>query len=355
MVKLIDVHAMRELLRRDGVQPTLSGLRDYLRADFARWRDFDKSPRMATHWPWGVIELMPVSDERFYAFKYVNGHPGNPADGHQTVVAVGLLAEVASGYPLLISEMTVLTALRTAATSALAAGLCARPDASRLAMIGAGAQAEFQVLAMAEVLPISEVRCFDIRPASMDKLRANLSPYGVEVEPCSSIEGAVAGADVVTTATAVKGHRRVLRPEQVRPGVHVNAIGGDCPGKTELDPAILQGARVIVEYAPQTRVEGEIQQLAADSPVTELWQLVAGLSRGRHNGSQVTVFDSVGFALEDYAALRYVMDRAQALGLGEEAALIPRLPRADDLFGAMVGAPPAGARRRAMQGRHGGG
>lgn len=354
MVKLIDVHAMRELLRRDGVQPTLSGLRDYLRADFARWRDFDKSPRMATHWPWGVIELMPVSDGRLYAFKYVNGHPGNPRHGRQTVVAVGLLAEVASGYPLLISEMTVLTALRTAATSALVASLCARAETHCLAVVGAGSQAEFQILAMAEVLSLTEVRCFDIRPPAMAKLRANLSPYGLEVEPCSSIEAAVAGADVVTTATAVKGHRRILRPEQVRPGMHINAIGGDCPGKTELDPQILEAARVIVEYAPQTRIEGEIQQLATDSPVTELWELVAGLSPGRHNEAQVTVFDSVGFALEDYSALRYVRDRAQALGLGEEAALIPRLPRADDLFGAMVGAPPAGSRPRAMQGRHGG-
>ncbi len=349
MVKIIDIHALAELPRRDGVSPTLRGLADYIRDDLARWDEFDKSARLATHWPWGVIELMPVSDRRLYAFKYVNGHPGNLARGLQTVTAIGMLADVASGYPLLLSEMTVLTALRTAATSALAARYCARPESRRLAQIGAGAQAEFQVLALAGVLPIEEVYAFDLRAAALDKLRANLAGYGLRVVACASVDETVAQADVVTTATAAKRHQRVLTPEHLRPGMHINAVGGDCPGKTELDPAVLDGARVIVEYAPQTRVEGEIQQLSGDPPVTELWQLVAGRAAGRRDPDEVTVFDSVGFALEDFSALRYLRDRAAALDLGYEAALVPQPGRADDLFGAVLGADALGPRPRARR------
>ena len=144
MLEVIDLPAMQQLLRRDGLRETLRGLREYLHQDFVRWDEFDKQPRLATHYPWGVIELMPISDATLYAFKYVNGHPGNPARGRASVVALGVLAEVATGYPLLLSEMTLLTALRTAATSALAADLCARPEASRMALIGAGTQAAFQ-------------------------------------------------------------------------------------------------------------------------------------------------------------------------------------------------------------------
>lgn len=335
-VKIIDIHAVAQLLRRDGVPATLQGLGGYLQADFARWEDFDKQARLATHYPWGVIELMPVADGSLYGFKYVNGHPGNPRRGLQTVTAVGMLADVATGYPQLISEMTVLTALRTAATSALAARYCARPDAGCMAMIGTGSQAEFQALAIAGVLPVDRLRCFDLRAEAVAKLRRNLRGYGLEVQACSSIDEALDGADLVTTATAAKRHQRVLTPAQVRPGMHINAIGGDCPGKTELDPAILDGARIVVEYAPQTRVEGEIQQAPADLPVIELWELVSGHACGRRDDDEVTLFDSVGFALEDFSALRYVRDRAEALGLGYASALVPELVQADDLFGAMM-------------------
>ena len=344
MPKVIDLPAIRELLRRDGIRQTLRGLRAYIRADFARWDAFDKQVRLATHYPWGVIELMPISDGTLYAFKYVNGHPGNPSQGLASVVALGALARVDTGYPLLISEMTVLTALRTAATSALVAQLCARPDATRLAMIGAGSQAAFQALALADVLPLTDVRSFDTRADAVPRLCANLAPFGLPVRPCSSIAEALDTADVVTTATAAKRHQRLLTPAMLPRGVHINAIGGDCPGKTELDPAVLRAAQVVVEYEPQTRVEGELQ-LAPDLPVIELWELVAGRQPGRQSGDQVTLFDSVGFALEDFAVLRYVRDRSESLGLGREAALLPETSAAVDLFAAMVAAdpPPHGA------------
>jgi ornithine cyclodeaminase len=117
--------------------------------------------------------------------------------------------------------------------------------------------------------------------------------------------------------------------------MHINAVGGDCPGKTELHADVLRSAAVFVEYTPQTRVEGDIQQMPADFPVTELWEVMAGGQPGRTSRAQVTVFDSVGFALEDFSALRFMHDAAGELGLGERIALIPELANPKDLFGVL--------------------
>ncbi len=140
------------------------------------------------------------------------------------------------------------------------------------------------------------------------------------------------GADIVTTVTADKAYATILIPEMIEPGMHLNAVGGDCPGKTELHRDIVEQARVVVEYEPQSRVEGEIQQMPEDSPVVEFWQVVAGLVRGREDARQVTLFDSVGFALEDYSALRYVLDTARMLGIGQDIALVPKLEDPKDLY-----------------------
>lgn len=316
-----------------------------LRADFLRWESFDKSARTASHSPRGVIELMPVADDALYSFKYVNGHPGNPASGLPTVMAFGVLAEVRTGYPLLLSELTLTTALRTAATSALAAQALARPGSRRMALIGNGAQAEFQALAFHALLGIRELRVYDTDPAATDKLVRNLAHVdSLTVERAASTAEAVRGADIVTTVTADKSRATILTPAMVEPGMHLNAVGGDCPGKTELHPDVLRGARVVVEYEPQSRVEGEIQQLPADHPVTELWRVLRGDAPGRTRADEVTVFDSVGFALEDYSALRYLYQQAQARGLGVDVELVPT-DDPKDLFGRTRGASVQGRTR----------
>ena len=116
-------------------------------------------------------------------------------------------------------------------------------------------------------------------------------------------------------------------------GVHINAIGGDCPGKTELHADILKRSSIFVEYTPQTRIEGEIQQLDADHPVTEFWQVLTGEAEGRRDAREITLFDSVGFAIEDFSALRYVHDRVRK---GAPHVLLDMLADPDDprdLFG----------------------
>ena len=336
-----DQHATRylsfddllQIVQHLGLPACIAGVADQIERAFRRWPDFDKSARLASHSPGGVIELMPVADAETYAFKYVNGHPLNTAAGLPTVMAFGVLADVATGVPRLLSELTLTTAIRTAAMSAVAARALARPDASVMALIGNGAQGEFQALAFRDLVGVRELRLFDTDPAATAKLVANLQGQGLALTACNSVAEAVCGADIVTTVTADKRNATVLTPDMLVPGMHVNAVGGDCPGKTELHPGVLRQAAVFVEYAPQTRIEGDIQQMPADFPVTELWQVLTGERPGRLDAAQLTVFDSVGFALEDYAALCFVRDAAERLGIGSTLALMPQTLDPKDLYG----------------------
>lgn len=322
------------ILRRQGMAESLRGMHDAIHADYLRWQDFDKNARIGCHSDRGVIELMPIADDHTFTFKCVNGHPGNGLFGLPTVMAFGVIARVDTGAPEFISELTLTTAVRTAAMSALAARALARPDSRVMALIGNGAQSEFQALAFHHLLGIAEIRLFDSDPGATDKLIANLrGTTGLKLLRCASIAQAVRGADIVTTVTADKTRATILTPEMLEPGMHINAVGGDCPGKTELHADVLRAARVFVEYEPQTRIEGDLQQMEADFAVTELWQVLQGHQVGRTDERQVTVFDSVGFALEDFSALRYMRDCAQRLGVGHDLALIPRFADPRDLFG----------------------
>jgi len=333
LVPFVSVENMMKLVHHIGIEEMLTGLAAYIEDDFKRWELFDKTPRVASHSAEGVIELMPTSDGEVYGFKYVNGHPKNTKAGLQTVTAFGLLADVSNGYPVLLSEMTVLTALRTAATSALVARYLAPKGADTMAMIGAGAQSEFQSVAMKAICGLKSVRLYDIDPAATEKAARNLQGMGLNVVACQSAEEAMEGAQIITTCTADKQYATILTDNMVGSGVHINAIGGDCPGKTELAPGVLHRSAIFVEFPEQTRIEGEIQQLAPDHPVTELWRVMNGEAQGRTSAQQITLFDSVGFAIEDFSALRYIRDHIGRTDYYLELDLLadPDDPR--DLFG----------------------
>lgn len=353
MVDYIGIADIQQLVHRLGTGTFIHRLAGEIEADYRRWGQFEKTARLASHSDVGVIELMPASDGAHYAFKYVNGHPKNTAEGLLTVTAFGVLADVATGYPLLLSELTVTTALRTAAMSALAAQWLARPDSRVMALIGNGAQSEFQAIAFHRMLGIRELRLFDIDPLASAKLERNLRSLpelaDLAIVRCGSTAEAVQGADIVTTVTADKRNAVILEPGMVRPGMHLNGVGGDCPGKTELHRDILlrPDARVVVEYEPQSRIEGEIQQLPADFPVTEFADVVAAGQPLRRSADEVTIFDSVGFALEDFSALRFLhgLLREQREA-GRQIDLVPRLDDPKDLFGGVLGGTPARARLR---------
>lgn len=328
---------MVRLVQRQGLPQCIAGVAERIGRDFLRWGDFDKTPRVASHSRDGVIELMPVADAARFAFKYVNGHPKNTRAGLPTVMAFGVLAEVATGRPLLLSELTLTTAMRTAATSVLAAQALARPGSRTMALIGNGAQSEFQALAFHHLVGIQTLRLFDTDPAATARLQRHLRDVpGLKTVVCASTAEAVQGADIVTTVTADKRNATILTPEMLAPGMHINGVGGDCPGKTELHPGVLEAARVFVEYEPQTRIEGDLQQMPAEFPVTELWRVLTGQAPGRRSDAEVTVFDSVGFALEDFAALHLMGALAAPLGLGQVIDLIPEMADPKNLYGELM-------------------
>ena len=344
MVDYIGVATLQSLVREIGVASFIGRLAGELEKDYRRWNEFQKSARLASHSALGVIELMPISDGQLYSFKYVNGHPGNTSAGLLTVTAFGVLAEVETGYPLLLSELTVTTALRTAAMSALAAKWLARPDSRTMALIGNGAQSEFQAIAFHHLLGIREVRLYDTDPAAAAKLERNLRSlpelHDLTVVRASCTAEAVRGADIVTTVTADKRNAIILTPSMIAPGTHLNAVGGDCPGKTELHPDILRRAdcRVVVEYEPQSRIEGEIQQMSPEFPVIEFAQVLRNAQPGRTSPAEVTVFDSVGFALEDYTALRFLHELLPHYPQWrQQVDLVPDLENPKDLFGGTLG------------------
>jgi ornithine cyclodeaminase len=326
-MKLITVQDLALIVKQHGFDNFLTDLIQYLKDDFVRWAEFDKSPRYAAHVPGGVLELMPTADKQYFAYKCVNGHPANPFEGKQTVVATGQLNEIKYGYPLLISEMTTLTGLRTAATSAMASAYLSRTDSSVLALIGTGAQSEFQARALRLVRPIKTIRYFDTDPAAMDKFERNMNGLGFELIRCNSAQEACEGVDIITVCTACKNHVVVIENSWVKAGMHINGLGGDCPGKTELDKDILFRGKVVVEYTEQSMIEGDIQQLSIEEVEkvlhAELWEIIKGDQTGRETAEEVTIFDGVGFAVEDFSVLRLTHDLAHKYGIGHDVDMVP--------------------------------
>jgi ornithine cyclodeaminase len=342
MVNYIGTERLRALVARIGVGRFIEQLAQEISADYQRWDEFEKSARHASHSSTGVIELMPTTDGHLYSFKYVNGHPKNTAQGLLTVTAFGVLADVATGYPVLLSEMTFMTALRTAAVSALSATRMARCSSRVMAIIGNGAQSEFQIIAFHRMLGIREVRLYDTDSEATAKLVRNLTRLqlsNLSVTRCSSTAEAVRGADIVTTVTADKRNAIILTPQMIEPGMHLNAVGGDCPGKTELHPDILRldAARIVVEFEAQARIEGEIQQLDSAFQVSELAHVLLEKRPGRVGDHEITIFDSVGFALSDFSSLRYLLklNREYPDG-GQRIDLIPEMEDPKDFFACMA-------------------
>ena len=354
MVDYIGISDIQELIAEAGTAAFIEGIAAEIEADYKRWDDFEKSARLASHSPVGVIELMPTSDGRQYSFKYVNGHPKNTAAGLLTVTAFGVLADVDTGYPLLLSEMTITTALRTAAMSVVAARWMARPDSRVMALVGNGSQSEFQAVGFHHLLGIRELRLYDVDPLATEKLERNLRAtpgLDLRIVRAESVADAARGADIVTTVTADKRNAVILTPSMIEPGMHLNALGGDCPGKTELHADVLTrpDARVVVEYEPQSRIEGEIQQLGPEFPVTEIASILRGEATGRASASEVTIFDSVGFALEDFSALRFLHRRLQESRKGaRQIDLVPELGDPKDLYGLLNARQAASQLRRVV-------
>lgn len=329
----IDLATMSSYIKKIGVDKMIERLIPYMEEDFKNWDSFAKIPRPTHHSPVGVNELMPVGNDKLFSCKYVNGHPANPKDNLLTVVGLGLLADVKTGYPLMLCEMTLLTALRTAANSVMAAKYLARKNSTKMALIGNGCQSEFQAIAFHKLLGINEINCYDVDEKATDKLIENLSYLkDLKMNKCKSTKEACQGMDIVTTVTADKKFAIILTKDMIEKGMHINCVGGDCPGKTELESDILYMGDVYVEFEPQSRIEGEIQHMPEDFKVIEIANVIKTGKAIDRKDDEITIFDSVGFAIEDFSILRLIYDMIKADGIGTEEVLVPTLENPKNLF-----------------------
>jgi ornithine cyclodeaminase/alanine dehydrogenase-like protein (mu-crystallin family) len=277
----------------------------------------------------GFLGLMPGylgGGRSALGIKLLGIFPGNPKlgkDAHQGVV---LLLNPQTGEPRAVLDASAITAVRTAAVSALATDLLARPDAAALTVIGTGVQGVAHVRAIAQVRPLTRVFLVGRDQARGKTVAVDLgTALGVPTKFVLDPEAALMDADIVVTAT--NAPEPVLRHEWLAPGTHINAIGSCVPSNRELDTATVAAARLFVDRRESAVAEAGDFLLAAaevglgeDHIAAELGEVLIGTKPGRTSPAQLTVFESLGLAVEDLAAAAYVCAAADRTGLGTRVA-----------------------------------
>jgi len=272
----------------------------------------------------GDLRVMPSYVEAFgiSAVKVVNVHPDNRRYNLPTVMATITLVDPKTGAPLAIMGGTWITAMRTGAASGVAARHLSRKGSSKLALVGTGVQAVTQMMAMARVVKLEEVKVYDIiDEAKINFVKRMSSEYpDVKISAMRSIQEAVKDVDVVVTVTPSR--KPIVKDGWIKPGTHIGAIGADAPGKEELDPAILQKAKIVVDDLEQARHSGEINVPLAKGIISlkqiygELGEIIAGKKVGRASDEEITIFDSTGLAIQDAVTAKLAYEKALKAGLG---------------------------------------
>jgi alanine dehydrogenase len=252
----------------------------------------------------GDFRAMPAFIDGSTGMKWVSVYPDNHHHNLPVVMAMIILCDPNNSYPLAIMDGTHITNVRTGAVGGIAVRYLARKDSSVIGMIGAGKQAETQLLAINEVLPqLKEVKVFSLSFETSQRFAREMSHrLKVNIRPTENIDAA-ADADVVVTTTYATGP--VVLKRHIKPGTHINAIGADAEGKQELEAALLAGAKIVIDDLEQASHSGEINvplsrgQLKLEDIHCSLGEVVAGMKKGRENDGEITVFDSTGLAIQD--------------------------------------------------------
>jgi ornithine cyclodeaminase/alanine dehydrogenase-like protein (mu-crystallin family) len=273
----------------------------------------------------GVMALMPAywpGGEAAYGLKAICIFPGNPASGLDSHQGVVLLSSTKTGEPLAILNASAVTEIRTAAASAVATGLLARPGATELAVIGTGVQGRAHALAIAATRPLTRIRMAGRDLARTTRSAAQVqATAGVPVTACATAQEAVAGAGIIVTATS--SAEPVLRRDWLAPGTHINAVGACLPNTRELDSATMAAAALFADSRESVASEsGDFRLALADGAIgpghvrAEIGEILAGQAAGRASEEEITVFESLGLAVEDLAAAAHVYGLASRHGTG---------------------------------------
>lgn len=275
----------------------------------------------------GDFRAMPAYVEGIEAcgIKWVNVHPENKRYGLPSVMAVIILSDPKTGFPLAIMNGTLTTNLRTGAVGGIAAKYLANKNSSKVALVGCGVQAQTQLVALNELFKIKSVKVYDCRePHAIDFIK-EMKYLCLKIERCLTIEDCVYGADIVVTTTPSR--RPIVKSKWIGRGVHINAIGADAKGKEELEPAIFKRAKIVVDDVIQATHSGEINVPISKKIIKEndiyatLGEVITGKKKGRTSKDEITVFDSTGLAIQDVAVANYVYKEAVRRGFGRYANL----------------------------------
>lgn len=255
--------------------------------------------------------------------KIVSVHPENPKKGLPTVIAVIILNDAKTGFPLALMDGTYITGMRTGGAGAVAVKYLARQNAKTLGVVGAGKQAFFQIAAILKVRPIEKVLVCDVSQKNIENLANSLSEIGIKINEAQIEE--VSRQDILVTTTP--SEKPIIKKEWIMPGTHINAIGADASGKEELDPEILKMAKVVVDDWAQASHSGEINVsfnkgiIKKEDIYSSLGKIVNSEKIGRENDQEITVFDSTGLAIQDLFTAHLVYHKAREKYLGKEVDL----------------------------------
>ncbi len=252
--------------------------------------------------------------------KWVNAHPRNSRRGIPSVMAIIILNDPRTGFPLAILDGTTITKMRTGATAAVAAKVLARRNCRTVGLVGCGVQAETQLLFLSKVFPIKQVRFWGLTPSNRNRFYQNMKRLRLPLEAKKTIHETVQGADLVVTSTPSR--RPLIRREWIVPGTHINAIGADAAGKRELPSDLLKMARIFVDDRHQAAESGEINVPIARGEIHPkqikgtLGEVLCGIRRGRRNEKEITLFDATGLAIQDIAVAWALFQKARQKGIG---------------------------------------
>jgi ornithine cyclodeaminase/alanine dehydrogenase-like protein (mu-crystallin family) len=272
---------------------------------------------------------MPIHRRGEVLIKHVGYCPHNPRDGLPTVISTFSLLDTGSGRLLAVTDGVVATALRTGAASAVASRVLARPDARTAGLVGCGAQAVAQLHALSRVFRLERALVHDIDADVARSFPRRTSFVGLDVE-VAPLERVEREADILCTVTSVAaGHGPVIRAAELCAAVHVNAVGSDFTGKTELPRSLLERSLVCPDFLPQALREGECQQIPAEQIGPSLPEVVRRADELAAWRDRSTVFDSTGFALEDHVAMHVLLRHARRLGRWSSVPIeyLPQDPR----------------------------
>lgn len=281
----------------------------------------------------GDLRAMPtfLEDLDISAVKIVNVHPDNPTKNDApTVMATITLIDPQTGAPIAIMGGTTITDMRTGAAGSIAAKYLAKNNPKTISLIGAGAQAKTQLMALLELYKkLEEVRVW----SRTEKTKKNFvtetqQAYGnlIQVTPAASIRKAVEEADIVVTTTPSR--KPLVMNDMISAGMHINCIGADAVGKEELDPNILKRAKIVVDDWEQASHSGEINVplscgvITKDNIWAEIGEIVAGLKPGRQRPDEITVFTSTGLAVQDAVTAKIAYSKALAAKVGRFIKLV---------------------------------